>query len=76
MKNCFMANVKIVESRLNPSKVRKRKGSALIDAGGTGGTISIRRNDCINMGNEYPHYHLTNPWTRVIYGNGTRRFIR
>ena len=39
-----MANVKIVESRLNPSKARRRKGSALIDAGGTGGTISTRRN--------------------------------
>ncbi len=47
-----MANVKIVESRLNPSKERRRKGSALIDAGGTGGTISIRRNDCINMGDD------------------------
>jgi len=55
-----MANVKIVELRLNPSKARKRKGSALTDAGGTGGTISIRKNDCINMGNQNPHYHLTN----------------
>jgi len=64
-----MANVKIVGLRLNPSKARKRKGSALIDVGGIGGTISTRRNDCINMGNDYPHIHLTNPWTRVIYGN-------
>ena len=69
MKNCFMADVKIVASRSNPSKARKRKDSALTDAGGTGGTITTRTNDCINMGNEYPHNHLTNPWTRVIYGN-------
>ena len=76
MKNCLLANVKIVGSRLNPSKAKKRKGSALTGAGGTSGTISTRRNDCINMGNESPYYHLTNLWIRVIYGNDTRRFIR
>lgn len=75
MKNCFMADVRIAGSRLNPSKVRKRKGSALTDVGGTGGTISTRTNDCINMGNEYPHYHLTNLSTRVIYGNDKRRMM-
>jgi hypothetical protein len=38
-----MANVEIVESRLNPSKVRKRKGSVQIVADGIGGTIISKR---------------------------------
>lgn len=61
-----MVNVKIVESRLNLSKVRRRKDSALTGAGGIGGIISTRRNDCINMGKEHPNNHLTIIASRVI----------
>lgn len=67
MKNCLLANVKIVGSRSNPSKARKRKGFALTDAGGTGGTITTRRNNCINKGNVYRLNNLTKPPKRVMY---------